>query len=176
MFLLNKCGLDLDADKIEPSFSYFSILYCGVAISLIVFPLLVMKNMTPLIKLNSYGIYFVSILLIFVIVQGFISLFTTTFDFQYIKNETDNPIKHLYLFGAKPSVLAGTLCLGYFSHSFVLPLMKNNEKQENNKRDLFLGYLCVMLTYIIVGIAGYIGFSGKGFKGEFEDNWFRFFT
>ena len=175
MFALNKCGMNLNADIIEPSFSYFSILYCGVAISLIVFPLLIMKNMTPLIKINSYGIYFVSVLLIFVIVQGFISLFTTEFDFQYIRNQTQSTIRHLYLFGEQPSVLAGTLCLGYFSHSFVLPLMKNNEKQENNKRDLFLGYLCVMLTYIIVGIAGYIGFSGKGFEGDFKDNWFRFF-
>lgn len=132
--------------------------------------------MTILIKLNSFGIYFVSVLLIFVMSTGIYSLATTSFDFEYIKNIGQEGVRHLYLFGESPAVLAGTLSLGYFSHSFVLPLMKNNEKQENNKRDLFLGYLLVMLTYIIVGISGYIGFSGSYFtKPTFEDNWFRFF-
>lgn len=167
---------NLDPDVLDRDFSFFSIIYCGVVISLIVFPLLILKNMTILIKLNSFGIYFVSVLLLFVISMGVYSMATTSFDFEYIKNIGQEGVRHLYLFGEKPAVLAGTLSLGYFSHSFVLPLMKNNAKQENNKRDLLLGYLLVMLTYIIVGLSGYIGFSGSYFKKpNFEDNWFRFF-
>lgn len=146
-------------------------------ISVIVFPLLILKDMSKIVKINSFGIYFVSILLIFEIIMGIISMAKTDFKFEYIKNETGGETRYLYLFGDKPSSLCGALSLGYFSHSFVLPVMASNENQKNNIRDLFLGYLCVAITYIIVGIFGYIGFSGKTFNDakEYYDNWFRFF-
>ena len=98
-------------------------------------------------------------------------MFTTSFDFQYIenKNEPDNKVRHLYLFGENPSMLAGALTMGYFSHSFVLSLMQNNEKQENNKRDLFYGYSLVCLTYTLIGLLGYIGFAGSEFNATFKD-------
>ena len=130
-----------------------------------------MKKVNFLIKINSYGIYFVSILIGFVLYTGFHSMFTTSFDFQYIenKNEPDNKVRHLYLFGENPSMLAGALTMGYFSHSFVLSLMQNNEKQENNKRDLFYGYSLVCLTYTLIGLLGYIGFAGSEFNATFKD-------
>ena len=48
--------------------------------------------------------------------------------------------------------LLSALSLGLFSHSVILPLLKNNKKQENNQRDLFCGYLLVTFTYIFIGI------------------------
>jgi hypothetical protein len=131
-----------------------------------------MKKINFLIKINSYGIYFVSVLIGFVFYTGIASLINTKFDFQYIMNKnSDDPdnVRHLYLFGEKPSGLAGALTLGYFSHSFILSLMKTNEKQENNKRDLFWGYCLVCLTYTLIGLLGYVGFSGRNFDSEFKD-------
>jgi len=130
-----------------------------------------MKNIEFLIKINSYGIYFVSVLIGYVFYTGIYSIFTTSYDFEYKMNynKPDNEVRHLYLFGDNPSMLAGSLSMGYFSHSFVLSMMKNNEKQENNKRDLFLGYCLVCLTYVLIGLLGYVGFSGKDFDAEFKD-------
>ncbi len=120
-------------------------------------------------KINSSGIYFVSVLLLYVLGNGIYSMTNTNYDFEYIKNKTNDTNRHLYLFGENPSLLAGTMSLGYFSHSFVLSMMKNNENQNNNKRDLFIGYILVFLTYISVGIIGYIGFSGSLYEAEFKD-------
>ncbi len=97
-------------------------------------------------------------------------MFTTSFDFEYKLNKNDSTSeRHLYLFGENPSMLAGALTMGYFSHSFVLSMMKSNEKQENNKRDLFYGYCLVCLTYTLIGLLGYIGFSGSSFDAVFKD-------
>ena len=69
-----------------------------------------------------------------------------------VVNTVENKERYLYLFGQDPGLLTGTLSLGLFCHSVILPLMKTNRNQENNTRDLFLGYVCVSLTYIIIGI------------------------
>lgn len=165
-------GEDIDPSDEAPSFTRFSTIYCGLILCVITFPFLIMKQINFLIKINSYGIYFVSILIGYVLYTGIYSMATTNFDFQYLKNEEAKPgediVRHLYLFGENPYSLAGALSMGYFSHSFVLSMMKSNEKQENNKRDLFFGYCLVCLTYTTIGLFGYIGFTGKQFKPEFK--------
>jgi hypothetical protein len=144
-------------------------------VSLIVFPLTILRKIQFLVKFNSFGFCFVSVLLIYVIYTGISTMATNTFKFEYKENTVGNKERYLYLFGQDPGLLTGTLSLGLFCHSVILPLMKTNRNQENNNRDLFLGYVCVSLTYIIIGIFGYIGFSGSDFSPKFKDNWFRFF-
>ena len=121
-------------------------------------------------KINSYGIYFSSLLIGFVIYNCIYSFTNTTYDFEYLINSESDTNRHLYLFGESPLTLAGTLSMGLFCHSFVSPIMKNNEKQENNRRDLFIGYLLVCFTYMIIGLAGYIGFNGVDFPPEITTN------
>jgi hypothetical protein len=116
-----------------------------------------------LAKFNSYGIYFVSVLLIFVIYQGIATLATDKFHFEYKENIEGSKDRNLFLFGENIGILTGTLSLGLFCHSVILNLLKSNKIQENNQRDLFWGYFCVTMTYIIIGIMGYIGFSGSDF-------------
>ena len=173
--LLGFFGIDLDADDITPYFSRFSLFYCALIICIVIFPLTILKEMRLLVKFNSYGIYFVSILLLFVIYTGISSLIKDTFHFEYKQNIEGDKNRYLLLFGENINRLSGTLSLGLFCHSVILPLLKNNRKPENNQRDLFLGYVCVTFTYIIIGIMGYIGFSGSEFSSTFHDNWFRFF-
>lgn len=127
------------------------------------------KEIGFLIKVNSLGVYCAIILIIFMIVQGIISLSNTTFDFEAKENIKGDNVKHLLLWGANPFKLAGSVTLGYCSHTFIFSILKNNKNQDNNVRDLFIGYLFVGLTYITVGILGYIGFSGINFGPKFED-------
>jgi hypothetical protein len=168
--LLKLLGVNIDPSNFNPTFSQFSSIYCGIILGIVLFPLLIMKKINFLIKINSYGVYFVSILIGFVFYQGIHSIFTSKFDFEYIENKdsTKTEVRHLYLFGENPSMLAGALTMGYFSHSFVLSMMQSNEKQENNKRDLFFGYCLVCLTYTSIGLLGYIGFSEIQFEAEFK--------
>ena len=168
-------NLDIDGEDITPYFDKFSLFYCALLVSLIVFPLTILKEMHILAKFNSFGIYFVSALLIFVIYTGIRTLCTDTFHFEYKENIEGSKDRNLFLFGTNPGIITGTFSIGMFCHSVILPLMKNNKKPENNQRDLFFGYVCVTLTYIIIGIMGYIGFSGSDYSSEFKQNWFIFF-
>jgi hypothetical protein len=130
-----------------------------------------MKQVNLLIKLASYGIYFVAVNFGFVIITSIMTMSNTSFDFELQKNISNNPedVRHLYLFGENPSNLMGLLMGSYFSHSFILPILRNNANPENNKRDLFFGYLLVFLTYVIIGVLGYIGFSGYKFNPVYQN-------
>ena len=174
--VLNKLfGLEIDAKDLTPEFSRFSSLYLGIIICFVLFPLIIKKDIGFIVKLSSFGIYFISILIIFVLYTGISSIINTKFDFDYITNKLNSEKRHLKLFGENPALFAGTLSLAYFSHTTVLPVLKSNKNQENNIRDLSLGYYFACFTFSFSGILGYIGFSGKNFDIEFKDNWFLFF-
>ena len=173
--ILNKIGFDFDAKDSTPAFGRFSLIYLSIILCFVLFPFVIKKDIGFLVKLSSFGIYFISILLIFVIYSGISSLFNTDFHLDYIKNKKDSNKRYLKLFGENPALLAGAISLGYFCHSAILPILKSNKNQNNNVRDLGLGYLFVALTFSLCGIFGYIGFTGKKFDTEFKDNWFMFF-
>ena len=174
--ILNKMGCDIDSKDLKPEFGRFSLIYLGIILCFVLFPFIIKKDVGFLVNVSALGIYFVSVLIIFVIYTGFASLINTDFDLDYIKNKKENKKRHLKLFGENPALFAGTLSMGYFCHTAILPILKSNKKQENNTRDLILGYIFVGLTYTICGIFGYIGFSGKKFDTDFEDNWLSFFN
>ena len=174
-YVLNKCGMTVLGDDMTPSFDRFSIIYCSMILAIVLFPVINMKEITFLIRISSKGIFFVSFLILFVYYTGIKSMFNTTFDHSYIYNKGISP-SHISLFGPDPSILAGALSLGYYTHNFIIPVMKNNENQRNNRRDLFLGYFLVFLTYSSLGIAGYYGFNGSDFYNHYSkktDNLFQ---
>lgn len=147
----------------------FSIIYCSFFMAALLFPLLVKKEIGFLIKINSLGVYFAMLLILYIIYSGISGMITTTYDFALKENHKDDEIKHLLLFGMNPFKLAGIVTLGFCSHTFIFSIIKNNKVQENNTRDLFIGYCIVGMTYLVAGIFGYIGFSAKGYDPEFKD-------
>ena len=76
-------------------------------------------------------------------------------------------IRTIVLFNANFAPLAGILCTGYFLHTCSLPIMRSAKYPENNIRNLFISYTLVFLSYVIVGVFGYIGFLGTFFKGYY---------
>ena len=137
-------GYDLDSSDLAPHFDKFSLFYCALIVSVIEFPLTILKELHFLSKFNSYGIYFVSALLIFVIYTGIRTMVIDTFAFEYKENVDGSKVRNLYLFGESPGLLTGTLSLGLFCHSVILQLIKNNRKPENNQRDLFWDILALL--------------------------------
>jgi len=167
---VNLAGGDIDYSKgIIPRWDMFSIIYLSFIVAALLFPLLIKKEISFLIKVNSLGVYFAIILIIFMIYSGIKSLCNTSYDFQVKENVDGDNTKHILLFGPNPFKLAGSLTLGFYSHSVIFSILKNNKNQENNVKDLFNGYVLTGMTYIITGIMGYIGFSGKDFHSQFED-------
>lgn len=52
------------------------------------------------------------------------------------------------------STVAGAFALSLLLHPVAAPILKRNVKQENNPRDLFLGYVLTALIYVFVGFIG----------------------
>ena len=173
--ILNKIGFEIDAKDLTPEFGRFSFIYLGIVLAFILFPLTIKKDLSFLIKISSLGVYFVSILIFYMIYTGISSIINTDFHFDYIKNKENSKDRYLYNFGENIGLLAGALSLGFFCHTSILPTLKNNKNQNNNIRDLLLGYIFSGLTFALTGIIGYIGFSGTKFDVEFQKNWFLFF-
>lgn len=100
------------------------------------------------------------------------SLTNTTFDISNEPNDYENKDspRHLGLFKADFGPLAGMMCLGYYLHNCVIPILRNAANPKKNSRDMFIGYFLVFLSYTIVGIVGYIGFSGSKFNKDIESN------
>ena len=144
-------------------FSRFSIAYSSIICGFLLLPLIIKKDISFIIKLNTLGVYSMICIIAFVFYTFITSLFDTTYDFKYIANEAGNNERHLQWFGNDISKLCGMLPLGFFSHSIILPILKKNKYPENNQRDVFLGYLMVAVSYILMGMAGYIGFSGSSY-------------
>lgn len=54
-------------------------------------------------------------------------------------------------------------------HQLSVPILLKAKEPEKKFRDLFIGYFLVFLTYISVGIFGYMAFAGSNFKAIFQD-------
>ena len=73
-------------------------------------------------------------------------------------------IKQIHLFNTNFSPLAGVLGVGFCLHPMAVPIMRNNLHQQHNERDLIHGYVMVFLSYAIIGVFGYFGFTGIYFE------------
>ncbi|XP_041050326.1 sodium-coupled neutral amino acid transporter 9 isoform X1 [Carcharodon carcharias] len=54
--------------------------------------------------------------------------------------------------------MTGVLALAFFIHNCVITLLRNNQHQENNVRDLSIAYLLVGLTYLYVAVMTFAAF------------------
>ncbi|XP_026321342.1 sodium-coupled neutral amino acid transporter 9 homolog [Hyposmocoma kahamanoa] len=127
-----------------------------VYVAVIVFPLLNFKNVSFFTKFNSLGTLSVAYLLIFVLVKSIA---------WGVNIETQPTDAHP---GQDAAVLSGMLALSFYIHNIIITIMSNNDRQENNGRDLTIAFILVTLTYILVGGVFYICFPLA--KSCIEDN------
>ena len=125
-------------------------------------------------KIGSYGVIFVCMLMVFIIYQGIKSLSNTEYSFgttadSDASNWASNK-RTLVLFNGNFPQLLGVLCAGYFLHTCSLSIVRSSKNPEKNTRDVFIGYFMVFVSYAICGSLGYIGFMGSDFSKYFEDH------
>lgn len=141
------------------------------------------KEKSTYIKLNSGGIFFVIAIIIFLLSVGIRALSINTFttnsetiqpsnkkcdnDWNCLKDDQD---VHITLFETNFFMLSGILTLSFFLHNCVAVIVKGNEKQENNGRDLALGYFAAGSSYMSIAVIGYFGFVGNGFASSISQN------
>jgi len=57
-------------------------------------------------------------------------------------------------------ILSGFLQGSFECHTVVVSLLKDSEEPKNNQRDLVIGYMCIFLTYLMIGVPFYITYPG----------------
>ncbi|KAL4119769.1 hypothetical protein QTP88_012544 [Uroleucon formosanum] len=68
---------------------------------------------------------------------------------------------------------SGMLTLSMFIHNIIITIMRNNENQKHNGRDLSIAFTLVLLTYLLIGITFYVCFPLA--KSCIEDNFLNNF-
>ena len=160
------------AFDLDPSFARFSPSY----VSLVLFVILVIicnkKDISMFMRIGSFGVIFVVLLMIFIIATGVIAFTDTTFAVGSAAESDDtnwaeSNKRILVMMNVNFPPLLGILCTGYFLHTCALPIVRSSKNPDKIGRDMFVGYLLVFISYVVVGTFGYIGFIGTYFKDYF---------
>nr|CAB3266260.1 putative sodium-coupled neutral amino acid transporter 9 [Phallusia mammillata] len=124
-------------------------------------PILQLKKMTFFSKLGAFGTISVVFLLSMVLVKCII--WGPNMDFY--DHESQHYIPQFL--GSFPA-LSGLLGMAYFIHNSISTVFNNNQRSENNVRDLTAGYALVFLTYVFIGLGIYLTFPQS--KGCIQQN------
>jgi len=158
--------------KTSPTFEWFSSNYTAMFLFVIITAICSKKDLKVFMRIGSFGVIFVVMLMVFIIYTGIDSMSNTDFSIGTMEqsNATDwqSDERTLVLFYSNYPQLLGVLCAGYFLHTCSLSIVKNTANPEKKTRDVFIGYLMVFISYAVCGTLGYIGFMGKKFSDYFE--------
>lgn len=128
--------------------------------SVILFLIFLKRDISFFIKLNSFGVLFVLMIILFNIAYAIYGFTNTTYTFE---SGPPSSIGNISLFNLDFGKLAGILGSGFLIHNFILVLLDKTANPENNIRDVKCGFFFVFLSYLIVGTLGYFGFTGTYF-------------
>jgi len=130
------------------------------------------RDLKIFITLNSYGVIFVVTIILGIISVGFYSLSNTEYTFRintynsHYDSGNSSYIAYINLASSSFPPLMGLLGGGFYFHNISLPVIRNSRYPEKNARDIVIGYVLVLFTYIISGCLGYFGFAGRAFESE----------
>ena len=133
------------------AFDRFSLFYTCIALTIILYPIVSKKDLSVFIKLNTFGVLFVCVILFFIFAYGFYSFTNTKFRISNESNNFESNERNISLFKTSFNSLAGMMTLGYYLHGIALSIVKETKNPEKNIRDVFIGYFMVFLSYTLVG-------------------------
>ena len=164
-------------DYIDDNYPYkhfdtFSLGWVCVIMYVLLVAVSMKKDLTLFMKMGSVGTCCVCILIVYVIYQFVASISQTQYQIKIVApdNEPETSIVDLVMFSTGFGNIMGILCTGFFIHQCSLPLVQAAAEPEKTNRNVFLGYLAVFVTYLLVGIFGYIGFTGEEFQDTLKDS------
>ncbi|XP_063720806.1 neutral amino acid transporter 9-like isoform X2 [Symsagittifera roscoffensis] len=120
---------------------------------LLVAPLINFKSPTFFTKFNSLGTVSVVYVMCFLIMKAcFWGVNVTDLNYPF-PDESNVP-----LFGAQFASLSGIAMLAFFSHNAAVTVLRNQKNPENNTRDVILGYMVGLCTYLCSGFVFYLSY------------------
>ena len=167
--------------SLNVDWSEFSYSWTCVIIFVTVYIMGIPKDVSIYAKINSFGVVFIAIIILFIFGLGFYSMHDTDFTYSestyndYLakrKADPDNTpyLAYIDIASSNFAPIMGILGGGYYFHNMSLAVIRNSRNPENNIRDVFVGYLLVFITYVCSGTLGYYGFTGSMFEDKLEKN------
>jgi sodium-coupled neutral amino acid transporter 9 len=139
-----------------------------LALLVFVFPLMNVRSPSFFMKFNALGTLSV------VFIGVFIGVKVGEWGFNFDLTNPDSPLFVELFDWDSAHILSGILALALFSHNVIITLMSTQKEPENNGRDLSIAYVCVTLTYCLVGVPFWLGFPLPKFC--IEDNFLNNFS
>ena len=159
----------------ETDWSQFSYSYTCILVFVITFVMVAPKDVSIYNKINSFGVLFICIIIFFTIGVGIYSLMNTYYTMneavyeEFLNRQHDHPeskdyLSYIPLYAKSFAPLMGILGGGFYFHNVSLSVCRTARNPQNNVRDVFLGYLATFITYVVCGVAGVYGFTGREFS------------
>ncbi|CAD8199009.1 unnamed protein product [Paramecium pentaurelia] len=139
--------------------SKLSYQWIGIGYTLFILPMFFQKKLGIILQLLPYGIISVFSFIIFTIYEGIYMLVT---DHQGV-------VDNLKWFSWDVSTMAGTFALALLIQSMVVPIMKNNMIQQNNNRDIAIGFAWTWFVYCMAGTFGAFAVAGALANNQKQD-------
>ena len=121
---------DTAADIHQISFSSFSLTYVCIGISIILFFIYLKREFSFFVKVNTFGVCFVLMILLFNFAYAFYGFSTTDYATHAAPSGDLTPANskygNVFLFNKDFGSLAGIFGTGFFIHNMILALLKNN--------------------------------------------------
>jgi solute carrier family 38 (sodium-coupled neutral amino acid transporter), member 9 len=135
--------------------------YVPLIVTAVVFPLTNVKEVTPLVKLTSFGVGFMSIIVSFILYGSIRAIV------QYNGDDSSTPInpadvgKSLPLLEPRFYYLLGICDVAFFIHNAILPMTAQAKNPNNTPRDVGIAFALVGITYSVIGTLSYIAFWNR---------------
>jgi sodium-coupled neutral amino acid transporter 9 len=166
---------------------YWNDIVASLVIIAIVFPLSCLRRLTLLVKFNSYGVFFVLFLLIFIIYSSTYAIVhpettistnsTTIYELvmnvSVIRhNGTIEYTNYLQNFSLEFSHLLAILSLSFFIHNVIVSILASKKSLRHTRRDIAIAFVLAGLCYLIPGVMGSVAFR---FSEKMEQNFLNQF-
>ena len=132
---------------LEPDWSEFSYSWTCVIIFVIVYIMGIPKDVSIYAKINSFGVVFISIIILFIFGLGFYSIFNTEYTYSestyndYLAKrakDKDTPyLSYIDIASSNFAPIMGILGGGYYFDNMSLAVIRNSRNPENNIRDVY---------------------------------------
>jgi sodium-coupled neutral amino acid transporter 9 len=166
---------------------YWNDIVASLAIIAIVFPLSCFKRLTLLVKFNSFGVFFVLFLLVFIIYSSTYAMVhpettvphNATEVVQYVfqnvtpGNGTTVYTNYLQNFSVQFSHLLAILSLSFFIHNVIVSILASKKSLRHTRRDIAIAFVLAGLCYLIPGVMGSVAFR---FSENMEQNFLNQFS
>lgn len=134
---------DWIAPKDAPNlvFDRFSRQYLSIAFVPFILLIVGLKSISAIIRLAAVGSVSFILFVLFIV-------------FEFFSNYDDISYDKITWFSTDIGNLTGACAFSFTCHPTIGPIIKNHDKQSNNKLYLIISYITAYLIYLIIGVMG----------------------